>query len=118
MGVGSNFKFLLQRRGRLVSLDKEISGSYNTDTGKYTSEKYSYDVKAYFAEYNIGEDNSEVSTGTRWVALSAVDACGYFIPKPDTKDVITYAEDQVTISKVQTIYNGETVICYLCTVME
>jgi hypothetical protein len=50
--------------------------------------------------------------------MGTVDTSGDPIPKPSTNDKIVNAEDTAVVSKVQTIYNGETPVVYLCTVSE
>lgn len=115
----SNLNFLIKRRGRTATLRRTTGSTYDPSTGTNTETTLDYTIKAYFAEYNLGEEsNSEVATGTRLVAMSTVDSVGNPIPKPDTEDRIVGAEDTVVVVKVQTIYNGETAVCYLCTVGE
>lgn len=119
MPVTSNLRFLLQRRGRTATLERVTGSTYDPETGSNTETTLGHTIKAYFAEYNLGEEaNSEVATGKRWVAVSTVDTSGDLIPKPDTEDRIVDVEDTVVVSKVQTIYNGETPVVYLCTVQE
>lgn len=117
--VVGNLNFLIKRRGRSAELITNYKSEYNPETGKNEEITDSYPVKAYFAEYNLGEEsNSEVATGKRWVAIGTLDTFGNTLPTPNTKDKIVGAEDTVVVVKVQTIYNGETAVCYLCTVGE
>lgn len=114
----SNLNFLLQRKGRLAVLSVVTGSTYNPATSAHSETTVPYPVKAYFAEYNLGEASSEVSSGKRWVLIGTTDTSGVTFPKPNAKDSIAGAEDSVIISKVQVIYNGETPVCYLCTVLE
>lgn len=115
----SSWQFLVNRRGRTATLISGTTSVYNPATGKNEVTGTPYEIKAYFAEYNLGEQSSnEVSVGTRWVGMGTVDTSGNPIPKPTTDDKITNDEDTVVVSKVQTIYNGETPVVYLCTVSE
>lgn len=119
MAVGSNIKLLINRRGRSATLRVSTGSTYDPATGTNTDTTTDYSIKAYFAEYMLGEtDTNEVSVGTRWVAFAPVDTNGDPLPTPDTEDEIVNAEDVVVVSKVQTIYNGETPVVYLCTVKE
>ncbi len=119
MSTTSNLNFLIKRKGRTATLRKTTVSSYDPSTGSNSETTLDYTIKAYFAEYNLAEkSNSEVATGTRWVAMSTVDGVGSPIPKPDAEDKIVDAEDTVVVMGVQTIYNGEVAVCYLCTVSE
>lgn len=119
MAVGSNIRFLIQRRGRAATLRVASGSSYNPATGQNVSSYTNYEIKAYFAQYMLGEaQTSEVSVGTRWVSFAPFDTSGNPLPRPDTEDQIVNAEDTVVISEVQTIYDGETPVVYLCMVSE
>ena len=113
-----NINFPLKRRGRLSTLEVSTGTTYNPATGVNESTSDEYEVKAYFAQYNLGEENSSVALGSRVVAISTTDINGAPIPIPDTEDKITGVEDTVVITGVQTIYSGETPVCYVCQVSE
>lgn len=119
MNTKANLQFLLNRRGREVTLNQQGATTYNPATGTTSGSSTPLTVKAYFAQYSLSEGASgSVTKGGRSVLLSGVDTSGASYTKPDANDTITGAGHEVTVSGVQEIYNGETLICYICEVDE
>ena len=118
--MSSNMQFLINQHGRQATLVKNTYGSYDTTTGAVSiSSSTSYTVKAYFADYSLGEiDGSNVELGDRKVYLPKLDIYGTEIPLPDIEDRITGVGDGLVIKRVQQIYNSGELICYVCQVRE
>lgn len=119
MGVGSNIRFLINRRGRSATFSVASGSSYDPSTGEASSATTDYQIKAYFAESILGEGVSdEVSVGMRQVAFGPYDINGDVLPIPNTEDTIVDNTDTLVVGNVQKIYNGEALILYICTVKE
>lgn len=120
MTTSENMRFLLSRRGRLATLTQPNYGSYDTTTGSVASgTPDTYTVKCYFAEFSLGEDNTDnIALGTRMVAVSPVDTSGVSVPTPTVEDTISGVGDTVRVVKTQEIFNGDTLVCYICHVKE
>ncbi len=121
MNTTENVRFLLQRKGRLATLSQDNLSNYNPATGTYSSSAAAdeYSVKAYFGNYQLGDiDNTSVLNGDRRVIMSSVDTLGEAYPTPTAGDKISGLGDAVKVISVQEIYNGTSLICYICQVRE
>jgi hypothetical protein len=110
---------MLKTQGQTSTLTKVSSGSYDPATGTNSGgAQEAYNIKAYFAQFNLMEDSNVVS-GSRSVLVGTVDTSGVTLPEPETSDLLTgVSGDDSVILSVQKIFSGDTVVCYLCEVEE
>lgn len=120
MNLSRNVQSLVNRRGQTATLRKKSSGTYDPAAGSLGSvTDTDYTIKAYFADYMMDEVNNEsILMGDRKVLVAAKDTSGSPIPEPDNEDEIRGVGDTVVIKSVQSIYNGSTLVCYICQVRE
>ena len=110
---------LVQEFGQPVTLRKVSTGTYDPSTGSVGSTSTDYSVKSYMAQFTLTELSLDtVVRGDRKALLSAYDNSGATIPEPDEGDFIVGAGDTVRVVATQTIYSGESVVCYICQVRE
>ena len=110
---------LINDLGQTVTLKKVATGAYTVSTGTVAATTTEYTVKAYIADYTLSELNAEfVVRGDRKAILPAFDTSSVALPAPDEGDKISGVGDEVRIVSVQTIYEGSTVVCYICQVRE
>jgi hypothetical protein len=116
--LSANLKFLIDRRGMVMTLRKPLYGAYSPATGTLSSTvNTDYTVKGYFSEYLLSEiNNDSIVMGDRQLALSSVDTSGVSLPEPDAEDKVLTIGDTVLIKAVQKIYNADTLVCYICQV--
>lgn len=114
-----NVQSLLDRRGQNATLRKIAYGAYDPETGSVTGTPTDYTVKCYFADYDLSEiNNDSIVMGDRKAVFPARDTSGDPIPEPSAEDKILSVGDTVVIKAVSKIYNGTTVVCYMCQVRE
>ncbi len=121
MNTTENVRFLLQRKGQTATLSQDNLSAYDPTTGTYSSSSPAdtYSIKAYFANYQLGDiDNTSVLNGDRRVIMASVDTSGASYPTPTAGDKISGLGDAVKVINVQEIYNGTTLVCYICQVRE
>lgn len=120
MNLSSNVQTLVNRRGQTATLRKKSSGTYDPTTGSLGSvTDTDYTIKAYFADYDVTEiNNDSILLGDRKVLIAAKDTSGNTVPEPDNNDQILGVGDTVVIKRVQSIYNGSTLVCYICQARE
>jgi hypothetical protein len=120
MNFSSNVQSLVNRRGQTATLRKKSSGTYDPTTGSLGSvTNTDYTIKAYFAEYSLSEiNNDSILMGDRKVLIAPKDTSGNLVPEPDHEDQILGVGDTVVIKRVQSIYNSDTLVCYICQVRE
>lgn len=113
-----NVVSMLNRRGQKATLRKPTYGSYNPETGTQQGNSFqNYTVNCYFAEYKSSEvNNDSILMGDRKVLVSPILTNGDTTPEPDTEDIFIGVGDQAIVKDVQRIYNGSTVVAYLCQV--
>ena len=118
--MSANILFLLNRYGTEVTLSKPTYGAYDPTTGTVVSTTTNtYTVQCYFANYEMSEIGSDsVVLGDRKAYLPATDTSGDALPKPDMEDTISGLGDRVRIVRVQELYSGDQLICYICQVRE
>jgi hypothetical protein len=116
--LSANLKFLIDRRGMVMTLRKPLYGAYSPATGTLaTTSSTDYTVKGYFSSYTLSElDNDSLVLGDRQLVLSNVDTSGVTLPEPDAEDKVIAVGDDVLIKAVQKIYNADTLVCYICQV--
>lgn len=118
MLLSANLRFLLDRRGVPATLRKFTYGSYDPETGTNTSSTIDHTVNMYFSEYMLSEVGGNILLGDRKILISPVDTTGFATPEPDTDDVIVGQGDTVSVVSTQKIYNGSTLVCYICQARE
>ena len=117
--LSRNLKFLLERRGSDVTLNKISYGGYDPAIGTSSSSSVSYTTRGYFAEYMLSEiNNDSVQLGDRRLLLGVVDNSGSSLPEPDEEDTVDGRGDTVVIKSVQKLFNADTLVCYICQVRE
>ena len=118
--LSRNLKFLLERRGSDVTLNKFSYGGYDPSISEsVSSSSVSYTTKGYFAEYMLSEiNNDSVQIGDRRLLLGVVDNSGTSLPEPDEEDTVDGRGDTVVIKSVQKLFNADTLVCYICQVRE
>ena len=105
---------MLKQFGRVSTINFAGAGTYDPATGTNTKPaNTTQQVKAYFAEYSL-EEVQGVTLGSRFVLIGATDILGNAVAKPSEDDTISGIDDTVVVYKVQSIYSGESVVCYLC----
>lgn len=105
--------------GQPVTFRKVSTGTYDPDTGSVGSTSTNYSVKSYMAQFTLTELSLDtVVRGDRKALLSAYDTSGVAIPAPDESDLLVGAGDTVRVVATQTIYSGDSVVCYICQVRE
>lgn len=110
---------LVQEFGQPVTFRKVQTGTYDPSTGTASNTSEDYSVKSYMAQYTLTELNLDtVVRGDRKALLSAFDTSGVPIPSPDESDLLVGAGDTVRVVSTQTIFSGDSVICYICQVRE
>ena len=110
---------LVQEFGQPVTLRKVSTGTYDPSTGSVGSTFTDYSVKSYMAQFTLTELSLDtVVRGDRKALLSAYDTSGVAIPAPDESDLLVGAGDTVRVVATQTIYSGDSVVCYICQVRE
>lgn len=114
--LSGNVLRLLKSYGTTVSLTKPLYGSYDPATGTFSSTStITYLVKCYFADFTLSESgNDSITEGDRKAYLPTTDTSGNALPKPDTEDFITGVGDKAMIVRVQELYSGDNLICYIC----
>ena len=119
MNTSKNLQMLLSRRGQPATFTKHTQSAYNPSTGTFETapETEQYKVNCYFADYKTSESDS-ISTGTRTVLVSPLDSYQRFVPKPTAKDSITSVQGTAKVMGSQELYNGSTLVCYICQVSE
>lgn len=115
--LANNWKFLLKRRGRKAVLRINKPGYYDPNQASLSNLDDEYEVKAYFSASNLMEGLSTTS-GTRLVAMSSEDTDKRVTPQPKTSDKLVVDGKELAIKEIQTIFNGETPVVYLCMVAE
>jgi hypothetical protein len=112
--------FLINKEGTQVTLVKPVYGAYDPATGTVSSTtNTSYTVKCYFANYMLDEiDDSSIVHGDRRALIPYVDTSNNTLPEPDTEDTISGVGGTVKIKRVQKLFSGDTLICYICQVRE
>lgn len=113
-----NVVSMLNRRGQVATLRKPTYGGYDPTTGTQSSASNTdYTVKCYFAEYKSSEiNNDSILMGDRKVLVSPVQTDGSATPAPDTEDLLIGVGAPAIVKGVQRIYNGDTVVAYICQV--
>ncbi len=117
--LSTDMQALINEFGQEVTLRKVTTGTYNTDTGVVSNTAQDYAVKSYMAQYTLTEltlDN--IVRGDRKALIPAFDTSGTAIPSPDESDLLVGAGDTVRVVAVQTLFNGDSVVCYICQVRE
>ena len=110
---------LVNEFGKTVTFRKVSTGAYDPDTGSTASTSTDYSVKSYMAQFTLTELTLDtVVRGDRKALLSAFDTSGVAIPAPDESDLLVGVGDTVRVVATQTIYSGESVVCYICQVRE
>lgn len=110
---------LINEFGQTVTLKKVSTGVYTVSTGTVATTTTEYTVKAYVADYTLSELNDDfIVRGDRRAIIPAFDTSNVALPAPDEGDKISGVGDEVRIVSVQTIYEGSTVVCYICQVRE
>jgi hypothetical protein len=110
---------LVQEFGQQVTLRKVVTGAYNPSTGTAGNTTTDYSVKSYMAQFTLSELTLDtVVRGDRKALLSAYDTSGVPIPAPDESDLLVGVGDTVRVVATQTIYSGDSVVCYICQVRE
>lgn len=115
--LSNNLQSMIDRRGQEVTLRVYTYGAYDPATGSTSSTSTDYTTKCYFSDYNLSELNKDsILMGDRQAALPALDTSGVALPEPDAEDAIIGVGDRMIIKAVQKIYNGGTLVCYICQV--
>ena len=110
---------LVDEFGQPVTLRKVSTGTYDTDTGSVENTYTDYSVKVYMAEYTLTELTLDtIIRGDRKALLTAYDTSGVAIPSPNEGDLLVGVGDTVRVVSTQTIYRGDSVVCYICQVRE
>lgn len=110
---------LVNQFGQAVTFRKVATGTYNPSTGAAGNTTTDYAVKSFMAQFTLTELTLDtVVRGDRKALLSAYDTSGVPIPAPDEGDLLVGAGDTVRVVATQTIYSGDSVVCYICQVRE
>jgi hypothetical protein len=110
---------LVNQFGQAVTFRKVATGAYNPSTGAAGNTTTDYVVKSYMAQFTLTELTPDtIVRGDRKALLSAYDTSGVPIPAPDESDLLVGAGDTVRVVTTQTIYSGDSVVCYICQVRE
>jgi len=110
---------LIDRFGKIVTLNSKTNGTYNTTTGAVTRVSTPQSIKAYF--YDIRKENEFDTTaieGQRRVAIPAKDIAGNPVNYPDVGDTIVGHRKLATVTRVDEVLSGTTTICYLLRVRQ
>ena len=120
VSLSADIQYLVEDFGQAATLLKVTNASYNpANSSRDISSATSYPVKCYFSEYSLQEiDGTSIVFGDRKVLMATRDDCGILIPEPDQDDRITGVGSEVRVKRVQKIFSGPSLICYICQVAE
>jgi len=118
--LAANLQQLVNEFGQTATLVVPSISTYDPATGIASENSTdTHTVKAYFAEYLVSEiDNDQILMGDRKVLIGNRDTNGDFIPSPDQGHRLTGVGDPAEIVNVQRIFEGSTVVCYICQVRD
>jgi len=109
-----NLLKLVERYGSELTLVKSTTGAYDPTTGSATPTAENFIFTGYFYNSEEGIVLNDVRRGSRRVVIPYL-GLG---TEPDDGDQITGIGDTVNITRVSTMYNAGTAVCYVCEVSE
>lgn len=106
---------LINKFGQDATLSVVSDGAYDPETASITQTTTNFTVKAYFSSFDMTESTQELLVaGSRTVLMGTTDTSGNAITAPSVGDEVSGVDDTVRIMHVQKIYDGNTVVCYIC----
>lgn len=106
---------MLERHGKDITLTVPTgTGTYDPNTGEYSSGNLHYTVRGYFYSFSDDAiDGDTIQSGDSKIVLKSTQTNGAAIPKPDSGSKISYSSDTWSVVGAETIWSGSSVLCYI-----